>query len=76
MESFKKGDIVLYRGKIARVGGYRDGIGISLHGFDTTNKRFTQRAKPKDYIQLFNQQIMYEPIPPQTKLGGILGDIS
>ncbi|HBE44830.1 MAG TPA: hypothetical protein DDW17_05085 [Deltaproteobacteria bacterium] len=74
MEGFRKGDVVLYRGELARGGGYREGIGLSLHQFDTDNKRFTQRAKPSDCIRLFNQKIMYEqPIPPTTEVVGFLG---
>jgi hypothetical protein len=76
MGVFTKGDIVLYRDKIARVGGYRDGIGISLHSFDIENKRFTQRANPSECLRLFNQRIMYEPIPPTTEVVGILGGVS
>ncbi|WP_456487549.1 RRXRR domain-containing protein [Candidatus Alkanophaga liquidiphilum] len=66
--SFKKGDVVLWRGKLARVGGYLEHRRtISLHTFDVDNKRFTQNAKPEDCIRLFNQRIMYTAIPPSSK---------
>ncbi|RLG56745.1 MAG: hypothetical protein DRN88_03795 [Candidatus Hydrothermarchaeota archaeon] len=65
---FKKGDIVLWKGKLARVGGYLESKGtISLHTFDVDNKRFTQNAKPEDCIRLFNQRIMYTTIPLSSK---------
>jgi hypothetical protein len=59
VSGFKKGDIVLYRGRGARVGGYMNGR-MSLHAFSLTNKRFTQRADPEECSKLFNQRIMYE----------------
>ena len=73
MGRFKKGDIVLWRGELKRVGGYIEGKGISLHNFDVDNKRITQRANPMDCTRLFNQRIMYEPIPPTTEVVGFLG---
>jgi len=56
---FKKNDVVLYRGRLARVGGFM-GNRISLHQYDLDNKRFTKYANPKECIRLFNQRIMYE----------------
>ncbi|WXG43216.1 MAG: RRXRR domain-containing protein [Promethearchaeati archaeon SRVP18_Atabeyarchaeia-1] len=53
---FKKGDVVQYRGGLARVGGFRDGL-ISLHNFDLDNERFTTRAKPDECKRLFNQRV-------------------
>ena len=59
---------MLWRGKLARVGGYLEHRRtISLHTFDVDNKRFTQNAKPEDCIRLFNQRIMYTAIPPSSK---------
>jgi len=76
MGIFKKGDIVLRRGDLYRVGGYSEGIGISLHSFDTENRRITQRVNPKDCIRLFNQRMIYEPISPSTKVVGGIGGVS
>ncbi len=59
---FKKNDVVLYNGRLARVGGYRNSR-ISLHAYNLDNKRFTQKAKPEECIRLFNQQIMYAAVP-------------
>jgi RNA polymerase subunit RPABC4/transcription elongation factor Spt4 len=61
---FKKGDVVLWRGRLARVGGHM-GNRISLHAFTLKNKRITQRAKPEDCTRLFNQRIFYERKIPQ-----------
>jgi hypothetical protein len=63
LNGFKKGDIVLYRNRLARVGGYMNGK-ISLHTAGLKNKRFTQRAEPKECVRLYNQKIMYAAIPP------------
>jgi len=63
LNGFKKGDIVLYRKRLARVGGYMNGK-ISLHTVGLKNKRFTQRAEPKECIRLYTQKIMYAAIPP------------
>jgi len=71
---FKKGDVVQYHGKLARVGGFMDG-GISLHRLSLRNKRFTQTAKPEECMRLFNQTIFshYEsPIPPHPYGWGFL----
>ena len=60
---FKKGDVVQYQNRLARVGGFMDGL--SLHGFGLRNKRFTQTAKPEDCNLLFNQQIFSKYENPQ-----------
>lgn len=70
LEGFRKRDVVLYRGGLARVGGYRNRL-ISLHGVDVDNKRFTQRANPNDCVRLFNQRIMCSAIPLILKGGGL-----
>jgi hypothetical protein len=62
LNGFKKGDIVLYRNRLARAGGYMNGK-ISLHTISLKNKRFTQRAEPKECIRLYNQKIMYVANP-------------
>lgn len=59
---FRKGDIVIWRNRLARVGGYKD-EGNSLHSFDVDNKRFTQKANPNECFRLFNQKIMVSTIP-------------
>jgi len=51
----RKSDVVQYRNRLARVGGFMEGL--SLHGFDLRNKRFTQTAKPEECKRLFNQQM-------------------
>jgi len=75
---FKKGDAVIWRGRLARVGGYMD-EGISLHAFTLKNKRITQAAKPEDCMRLFNQSIFYKQETPQflpsLKEGVSLGDL-
>jgi len=48
---------------LARVGGYMNGK-ISLHTVGLKNKRFTQRAEPKECMRLYQQKIMYAAIPP------------
>ena len=63
LNRLKKGDIVRYRNRLARVGGYMNDK-ISLHSVGLKNKRFTQRADPKECIRLYNQKIMYAAIPP------------
>jgi hypothetical protein len=65
---FRKGDVVRWRGRLARVGGYLDDT-VSLHAFDVDGKRFTQKAKPNECSKLFNQKIMYA-IPPTAKVRG------
>lgn len=65
---FKKGDVVLYEKDLARVGGFKDNF-LSLHNFDLDNKRFTQRANPKDCLKLFNQRIMSQFVPPMNGVG-------
>jgi hypothetical protein len=68
VHGFKKGDIVVYRGRLARVGWYMNGR-MSLHTFDLHNKRFTQRADPEECRKLFNQRILYKaaiPLPAQA----------
>jgi hypothetical protein len=63
---FKKTDVVLWRGKLVRIGGFMDGR-ISLHEFNLKNKRITQVAKPEECVYLFNQRIFgarQVPIPP------------
>lgn len=72
---FKKSDVVLWRGRLARVGGFMDG-GISLHEFTLKNKRITQSAKPEECARLFNQCVFgmrQVPIPPTTEAVGFLG---
>jgi len=63
LNGFKKGDVVLYKDGLARVGGYRNGR-ISLDTFDVENRRFTQRANPSECIRVFNQRIIYAAIHP------------
>jgi hypothetical protein len=63
LNGFKKGNAVLYRNQVARVGGYMKGK-ISLHTVGLQNKRFTQCAEPKECFRLYNQKIMYAAIPP------------
>lgn len=55
---FKKGDIVLWKDKIARIGGNMNGK-LSLHSFNVANNRFTQNANTTDCLRVFNQRIMY-----------------
>jgi len=61
---FKKADVVLWHGKLARIGGFAD-RGLSLHRFGLKNRRFTQTAKPEECIRLFNQQIFSKQEEPQ-----------
>ena len=72
---FKKADVVLWRGGLARVGGFMGGH-VSLHKFNLKNKRITQSVKPEECMYLFNQTIFSErsvPIPPTTEAVGFLG---
>ena len=62
---FRKGDVVLWRGKLARVGGFMDGYRISLHSFGLKNKRFTQDANPNECARLFNQHVFSRREQPQ-----------
>jgi RRXRR protein len=59
LNGFKKNDVVMYQGELARIGGYM-GNRLSLHEFDLNNKRFTQRGNPIECTKLFNQKLMYE----------------
>jgi hypothetical protein len=61
---FKKGDVVRWHGKLARVGGYMENK-FSLHTFSLKNTRFTQNAKPDECTKLFNQQIFSRMEHPQ-----------
>jgi len=70
---FKKGDIILWKDKLARVGGYMN-EGISLHSFDVDNGRFTQNANTDECVKLFNQRIMVSAIPPATKVVGFFAE--
>ena len=67
---FKKGDIVQYRGRLFRVGGFMDQR-LSLHFFTLRNKRITQDANPNECSRLFNQQIFNRPqfLPPINGVG-------
>jgi hypothetical protein len=56
---FMKNDVVIYEGKLARIGGFMDNK-ISLHNYDLGNKRFTQSGSPDGCHRLFNQKIMFE----------------
>ena len=71
LNGFRKGDIILWRDRLARVGGYMNGR-ISLHSFDVDNRRFTQKANPDDCVKLFNQKIMISAIPPTAEAVGFL----
>jgi hypothetical protein len=62
---FRKGDVVQWHGRLARVGGFMDGRGLSLHSYSLRNKRLTQTAKPEDCTRLFNQQIFHRTERPQ-----------
>jgi len=65
---FKKGEIIIYKNRLARVGGYKNNL-MSLHIFNLNNKRFTQNAEPKDCSKLFNQKIMSQFILPLKSVG-------
>ncbi len=56
---FKKNDMVIIDGELARVGGFLDSK-ISLHNHDLDNKRYTQNGNPEKCYKLFNQKIMFE----------------
>ena len=60
---FRKGDVVQYRNRLARVGGFMDAL--SLHEFGLKNKRFIRTAKPEECNRLFNQQIFSRYEKPQ-----------
>lgn len=72
LNGLKKGDIVLWKERLARIGGYMEGRGLSLHQFDVDNQRFTQYAQPEDCLRLFNQQLLVSAIPPRTSVTGFL----
>ncbi len=83
---FKKNDVVIYKGTLARVGGFM-GKRMSLHNYDLENKRSTQSTSPLGCNRLFNQKIMFEvkygikhvkptsnargQIPPTAEAGGL-----
>lgn len=67
MNGFQKGDVVIFKNRLGRVGGYMESRGMSLHSFDVNNRRFTQNAKPDECIRLFAQKILYSAIPPLPK---------
>jgi len=72
---FKKADVVLWRGRLVRVGGFMDGR-ISLHTFTLKNKRVTQSARPEDCTRFFNQRVfaMHQaPIPLTTEAVDFFG---
>jgi hypothetical protein len=60
---FKKGDVVLWKGRVARVGGYRKER-LSLHTFDINNTRFSRDARPTDCQKLFNSRVLYQHSKP------------
>ena len=51
---FRKGDVVSWRDRLARVGGFM-GDGVSLHSFGLRNKRFTQTAKIEECTRLYKR---------------------
>lgn len=53
---FRKADVVIWRGRLARVGGHTNGD-ISLHAFTLKNKRTTRNVRPEDCVRLFNQRV-------------------
>jgi len=59
LAGFKKNDVIIYKGELARIGGYMKNK-LSLHEFNIENKRFTQSGNPTDCIKLFNQKLIYE----------------
>jgi hypothetical protein len=74
---FRKGDVVMRHGRLARIGGFM-GDGISLHSFGLRNKRFTQSADPSECTGLFNQQIFNRReipqfLPPINEVGFLGG---
>jgi len=70
---FRKGDIVRWKDRLARVGGFMNER-ISLHSFDLDNKRFTQNVNSDECIELFNQRIIDSAIPPTTEVVGFLSE--
>jgi len=70
LSGFKKGDVVLSKTRLGRVGGYMNGR-MSLHTFNVNNQRFTQRAAPDECVKLFSQRILYSAIPPLPKGMGL-----
>jgi len=73
LNGFRKGDVVLWKNRLARVGGYMNER-ISLHSFDADNRRFTQNANTDECVKLFNQRIMVSAIPPTTEVVGFLAE--
>jgi len=63
---FRKADVVVWRGRLVRVGGFI-GRHLSLHTFTLKNERVTQNAKPKDCTRLFNQRIFGCQFLPRLK---------
>jgi hypothetical protein len=59
---FKKGDVVAWRGRLVRVGGFMDRR-FSLHAFTLKNERVTQNARPEDCTRRFNQRIFGQFLP-------------
>jgi hypothetical protein len=70
---FKKGDVVAWRGRLFRVGGFT-GKHISLHAFTLKNERVTQKARSADCTRLFNQKIFESQFIPRINSGISLGD--
>ena len=73
LERFRKGDIVFWKDKIVRVGGYMNEK-VSLHSFDIDNRRLTQKGNPSECARLFNQKIMVSAVPVTTEVVGFLAD--
>jgi len=65
IQQFRKGDVVQWHNRLARVGGFMDERGISLHSFELKNRRFTQNANPNECTKLFNQHIFSRREQPQ-----------
>lgn len=59
IQPFKKNDVVIYEGKLARAGGFMKDR-ISLHQYNLYNKRFTQSGIANKCQRLFNQRIMFD----------------
>jgi len=62
IQPFKKADVVVWHGRLVRVGGFI-GRHLSLHAFTLKNERVTQNARPKDCTHLFNQRIFSQFLP-------------
>jgi len=62
IRSFRKGDVVVWHGRLVRVGGFT-GKHLSIHAFTLKNERVTQKARPKDCVRLFNQRIFGQFLP-------------